>query len=281
MKEFNGRVAVVTGAASGIGLALARKFGSLGMKVVLADVEAEALDAATAGLIADGVEALGVRTDVMEDASVRALANRTLEAFGGVHVLCNNAGVFCGHNAWTATDDDWNWVLGVNLWGVIHGVRAFLPIMLAQETEGHVVNTASMAATVTSPFNAAYTVSKHAVLSYSEVVHHELAMAQAKIRISALCPELIATNIDHAERNRPDALADHETSPARELTHKSIEESLASGTPPEVIADRVLDAIREERFYVFSDDGWRRAMESRLEDMRLGRNPTFVLPFDE
>jgi NAD(P)-dependent dehydrogenase (short-subunit alcohol dehydrogenase family) len=282
MKNLEGRVAVVTGGASGIGRALAETFGREGMRVVLADVEGEALAATTHALGASGVEVLSVETDVTRPGDVDRLAERTLAAFGGVHVVCNNAGVFAGGLCWSQPLADYQWVLGVNMWGVIHGVRTFVPIMLERGEEGHVVNTASMAALTANPYAAAYHMSKHAVLALSEVLYHELRGLGAKIGVSALCPEAVATRIDDCERNRPAALrapGGGALPPDVELVNGAIKAAVATGIPTQVIADRVLSAIKEDRFYVLSDaDAWRRACESRLDDIRLARNPTFVPP---
>lgn len=281
MDKLTGRVAVVTGGASGIGRALAEMFGREGMKVVLADVEGGPLAETVRSLTDRGVEALGVETDVTKPEQVDRLAQRTLETFGGVHVVCNNAGVFAGGLCWSQPLEDYQWVLGVNMWGVIHGIRTFVPIMLERGDEGHVVNTASMAALTANPYAAAYHMSKHAVLALSEVLYHELRGLGAKIGVSALCPEAVATHIDDAERNRPAALRVKHPLPAPdvELVNGAIRAAVAGGIPTEIIAARVLNAIREERFYVLSDaDAWRRSCESRLDDIRLVRNPTFVPP---
>jgi len=279
VKEFRGRVAVVTGAASGIGRALASRFAGEGMKLVLADVEPGALAAAARELQATGCETLAVETDVSRADQVEALARRTLETFGAVHIVCNNAGVFTGGLCWEAPIADYEWVLGVNLWGVIHGIRSFVPILLAQGGEGHVVNTASMAALTTLPYAGIYHMSKHAVLALSECLHHELTLRGSQVRVSALCPELVATHIDTAERNRPAHLRSEDgAGPERELVRQAIAAGVAKGTPPAKIADRVLDAIREQRFYVLSEDTWRRSSEVRCEDIRLGRNPTLAPP---
>ncbi len=281
MDNLRGRVAVVTGAASGIGRALAETFGREGMKVVLADVEPDAL-AKTAREIGEcGVEVLAVETDVTKPAEVDRLADKTLAAFGGVHVVCNNAGVFAGGLCWTQPVADYEWVLGVNMWGVIHGIRTFVPIMLARGDEGHIVNTASMAALTANPYAAAYHMSKHAVLALSEVLYHELRGTGARIGVSALCPEAVATHIDDCERNRPATLRTHSgpLPPDVELVNGAIKAAVAGGIPTQVIADRVLRAVKEDRFYVLSDaDAWRRSSETRLEDIRLGRNPTFAPP---
>jgi NAD(P)-dependent dehydrogenase (short-subunit alcohol dehydrogenase family) len=282
VKEFKGRVAVVTGAASGIGRALAARFAGEGMKVVLADVEPGALAAAARELQRTGCETLAVETDVSRADQVEALARRTLGAFGAVHVVCNNAGVFTGGLCWEAPLADYEWVMGVNVWGVIHGIRSFVPILLAQGGEGHVVNTASMAALTSMPYAGIYHMSKHAVLALSECLHHELVLRGSQVRVSALCPELVATQIDTAERNRPAHLRPGPgapgAAPERELVQQAIARGIAQGTPPAKIADRVLDAIREQRFYVLSEDAWRRSSEVRCEDLRLGRNPTLAPP---
>src|SRR4051812_40433940 len=175
MKDFKSRVAVITGAASGIGRALAERCASAGMKVVLADVEPGALAEAEASLRAGGGTTLAVRTDVSQAKDVEALAQQTLKAFGAVHLLCNNAGVATSGLAWESSLPDWEWVLGVNLWGVIHGVRSFVPIFLAQGTECHIVNTASMSGLVSFPRCSLYGVTKHGVVTLSETLHHDLA----------------------------------------------------------------------------------------------------------
>ena len=282
MKELKGRVAVVTGAAGGIGRALCERFASEGMRVVLADVDASALAGAERALRERGAEALAVPTDVSRADAVAALAERTLEAFGGVHVVCNNAGVFAAGPSWQAPLSDYEFVLGVNVWGVIHGVRTFVPILLERGEEGHVVNTASMAALTSMPLTGAYTMSKHAVLALSETLYHELRGRGARIGVSALCPEAVATGIGHSERVRPPHLArksGEAEGPEFALVEGAIRETIARGLDPQAIAERVVRAIREDRFYVLpEDDPWLGACASRLEDIRLGRNPTLAVP---
>ena len=203
LTEFEGKVAVVTGAASGIGKAMCVRFAQAGMKVVLADVENDALREAGRDIEKLGVEALTFRTDVSQPDQVSALAEATLERFGKVHVVCNNAGVFAGGRTWDAIGTDWEWVIGVNVYGVLHGIRAFVPIMLEQNEPAHVVNTCSMAGLINMPLSGVYNVSKHAALSLTETLYHELQTMETPVGVSALCPELIRTGIGRSERNRP------------------------------------------------------------------------------
>jgi NAD(P)-dependent dehydrogenase (short-subunit alcohol dehydrogenase family) len=278
METLEGRTAVVTGAASGIGFALARRLGAEGMRVVLADIEAESLDRAARELAAAGVETLAVRTDVSDAEQVEALAQRASDAFGALHLVCNNAGVFKGGNSWEVSLADWQWTLGVNLWGVIHGVRSFVPRLLAHGEEAHVVNTASMAGLMSNPFSGPYTVSKHAVVALSEVLYHELTLTGTKVGVSVLCPEAIATRIGESERNRPGGVAATPVTPAEKVVRDALAQSVAKGLAPDAMADRVVRAVREKRFYALSDDAWRRAAELRCEDIRLARNPSFSPP---
>src|ERR1044071_1599934 len=206
MKEFAGKVAVVTGAASGIGRGLAEACARERMKVVLADVDESALAQAERDLKDAGAEALAVRTDVSKAGDVEALARRTLEAFGAAHLLFNNAGVGAGTTVWESTLEDWQWVLGVNLWGVIHGVRTFVPLMLKQADECHIVNTASMAGLVSGPALGVYKVTKHGVVSLSETLQCELALMKSKVGVSVLCPAGVKTRVMESERNRPEEL---------------------------------------------------------------------------
>jgi len=282
MQELRGRVAVVTGAAGGIGRALAERFGREGMRVVIADIDGAALAGVEQALRAAGIEALAVPTDVSRADAVASLAERTLHAFGAVHVVCNNAGVFAAGPSWAAPLSDYEFVLGVNVWGVIHGVRSFVPILLERGEEGHVVNTASMAALTSMPLTAAYTMSKHAVLALSETLYHELRARGARIGVSALCPEAVATGIAHSERIRPPHLqrkSGEAEGPEFALVEGAIRQTIARGLAPERIAERVVRAIREDRFYVLpEEDPWLGACAARLEDIRLRRNPTLAVP---
>ena len=280
MKELAGKVAVVTGAASGIGRALAERFAAERMKVVLADVEQGALAEAKRMLRAQGAAVLAVPTDVAKENEVEALARRTLETFGGVHVLCNNAGVVAGGVLWELPLADWEWVLGVNLWGVIHGLRTFVPLMIRQDAEGHIVNTASMAGLVSGPLNAVYNVAKHGVVTLSESLHHELRMWGTKLNVSVLCPGWVNTRIVDAERNRPPALqrppAAREQSPAEVQLEQAARQLLASGLPSARVADLVLQAIREEKFYVLTHPEWKGLIRARMDDILEERTPSFT-----
>jgi NAD(P)-dependent dehydrogenase (short-subunit alcohol dehydrogenase family) len=285
VEELSGRVAVVTGAASGIGLALCRRLGAEGMRIVMADVETGALEEQRAGLQADGIDAVAVRTDVTVADQVQALAEATLDHFGAVHVVCNNAGVFAGGLSWESPLSDYEWVLAVNTWGVIHGIRSFVPILLRQGEPGHVVNTASMAALASGPLTAAYFMSKHATLALSESLVLELQQQQAPIGVSVVCPELIATRIGEAERNRPDhwKRGDLPDSAERDLVESTIKSATASqGIPPSEIAERAVAAIYANQFYVLcpEDNPWRQICNQRLDNIRHARNPGELNPED-
>ncbi|MBW2291500.1 MAG: SDR family NAD(P)-dependent oxidoreductase [Deltaproteobacteria bacterium] len=283
MKDFAQKVAVVTGAASGIGRALAEKFADAGCNLVLADVDESGLEESRSLAEKRGVKVENVHCDVSRQDSVEALAEASYGAFGAVHILCNNAGVLSGGTTWEVDIKDYQWQIGVNTFGVIHGVRSFVPRMIAQDTPGHVVNTASMAALTTMPFAGAYHMSKHAVLAFSECLYHELQLSQSKLGVSVLCPELIDTGIAASERCRPDGYKNEDGAPpiteAGKLVIGALSDGMAKGgLAPSVMADRVFDAIQQDRFYILSEDSWRDACNTRLEDIRLGRNPTFSPP---
>jgi NAD(P)-dependent dehydrogenase (short-subunit alcohol dehydrogenase family) len=272
MRDFEGKVAVVTGAASGIGRGMAETFAAAGMKVVLADVEDEALAHAERVMTDAGAHVIAVKADVRKATDVEALAERAYAEFGAVHVLCNNAGVGAGGLAWEQTVDDWTWVLGVNLWGVIHGVRAFVPRMIAGGEEGHVVNTASIAGLSAGPFMASYYVSKFGVVALSESMQGELTMLQSKLKVSVLCPGYVNTNITDSRRNRPAELA--ETLPQPEAPQGGLRDILKErGLPPIEVGRMVLDAIREERFYVLTTHDFDERLRERMENVLERRNP--------
>jgi len=282
MKEFKDKVAVVTGSASGIGRGLAERSAREGMKVVLADVEEQALAQAEKEMKAAGASVLTVLTDVSKASDVAALAQKTLDTFGGVHLLCNNAGVSAGGLLWESTQADWEWVMGVNLWGVINGVRTFTPIMLEQDTQCHIVNTASMAGLISSSGNGIYAVTKHGVVALSETLYHQLAQVGANVNVSVLCPGLINTQIMDCARNRPAGL---QNDPAVEMKiretpeYQAAEEmmrlALAGGMPPIEVADCVFNAVIEEKFYILANaDPFKPMAQLRMEDVVQERNPT-------
>jgi NAD(P)-dependent dehydrogenase (short-subunit alcohol dehydrogenase family) len=250
MRELAGRNAVVTGAASGIGRSLARRLAREGMSVVLADVERGRLEE-TARVIEPhtGAAVFSVVTDVSDPESVDALAARAFADLGPVHVLCNNAGVFQGGLAWECTPNDFEWTLGVNLWGILHAIRAFVPRMLVQGDDGHIVNTASMAGLATTAYCAPYEVSKFAAAAATECLAHDLASQGAPIKVSLLCPGSVNTEIARSRRNRPERLA-AEQSPGAAFVEGALADTTAAGADPDEVAGFVIDAIREETFLV-------------------------------
>ncbi|MBF6600142.1 MAG: SDR family NAD(P)-dependent oxidoreductase [Dehalococcoidia bacterium] len=274
MQQFEGKTAVVTGAASGIGRALAERFAAARMRVVLADIEEAPLRETEEALLERGAEAIAVRTDVRARDSVEELQRRATEAFGRVHVLCNNAGVGTGGLSWEQSDDDWQWVLGVNLWGVIHGVRTFLPAMLAHGEEAHIVNTASVAGLIAGPFQGSYNVSKFGVVALSETLYYELQMAQAKVGISVLCPGFVNTRIVDSGRNRPaefgaPGVQGNPDDPAA----IAMRQMIAAGMTPADVAERVFEAVAAGRLYVLPHDDFDAAIRARVESVLERRNP--------
>lgn len=278
MQDLAGKVAVITGAASGIGRGMAESFVSVGMRVVLADVEEDALRKTTETLRGEGADVHSVVTDVSKAEQVQALGDESLEKFGAVHVVCNNAGIVIeGASIWETTLDDWKWILGVNLMGVVHGVRTFTPIMLEQGAESHIINTASMAG-LTAGYGA-YGVTKCGVVSLSESLYFDLEQAHAKTKVSVLCPGFAATNIMDAKRNRPVELEDAPPSRTDSTAEASpFAEYIRKGFRPRVVGDLVLSAIREERFYVLTDPDWNRMIEYRMQSVLEGRNPKVMFP---
>jgi|SRR5579864_1264431 len=275
MKDFKDKVAVITGAASGIGRALAECCAREGMKVVLADVEPGALAELEVNLQAGGATALALRADVSHARDVEALAQKTLEAFGAVHLLCNNAGVATSGTVWESSQTDWEWVIGINLWGVVHGVRTFIPIMLTQDTECHIVNTASLSGLISFPRGSVYAVSKHGVVTLSEALHHELAERGGKVKVSLLCPGLVKTRIVDCARNRPERLAaTAPMGPVEAAGWETLRQQMQTATPPAQIADAVFQAIRAERFYILPHPEGKDWIRTRMEDILQERNPT-------
>jgi len=277
VKEFRDRVAVVTGAASGIGRGLAERFAAEGMKVVLADIEEDALRQAEAEFREKGVDVLGIKTDVSKPEEVEKLAQETLDTFGAVHVLCNNAGVVSGFNVLDSSLKDWEWVMGVNLWGVIHGVRVFLPTMMQQDTEAHIVNTASLAGVMGG--GGIYGVTKQGVVALTESLFQDLAQAGSKVKVSVLCPGWVNTKIIDADRNRPEELqnaAEPPLDPQREARTEMVRNFLKSGQSPAEIADKVFEAITEERLYILTHPEMNGIIGTRMENILAQRNPALV-----
>jgi NAD(P)-dependent dehydrogenase (short-subunit alcohol dehydrogenase family) len=269
------KVAVVTGAASGIGRGMAQSFVAAGMKVVLSDVEQARLATTCRELQASGADVHAVVADVSKPDQVSALAQQSLSRYGAVHVLCNNAGVGTdAHPSWNASQGDWNWVLGVNLMGVIHGIRNFIPIMIEQGDEAHIVNTASLAGLIYGE-NTIYSVSKFAVVGLSENIQLELARAGHKLKVSVLCPAWVNTDIAHAGRNRPPELAPvTPREPLNRVFADWVADQIASGLDPRAVGDQVLDAIRNERFYVFTHPEWQPLIEDRMKTVLSAGDPT-------
>jgi NAD(P)-dependent dehydrogenase (short-subunit alcohol dehydrogenase family) len=277
MRDLKGKVAVVTGAASGIGRAMAERFGREGMKIVLADVEEKALMETRDAFLKAGVEAIAMIVDVSRPEQVEALAHRAFDKFGATHVVCNNAGIGVGGFTWELSQADWEWVLGVNLWGVVHGIRAFVPRMLAQG-QGHVVNTASIAGLLSAPGMAPYCASKHAVVAISECLHHDLnLLAGGKVKVSVVCPAWVKTRIADSERNRPASAPRRSGSPAAQaqVLEGLVRQAVAGGIPPEEVAEQVLQAVLNDRFWVLTHPKTKRAVEKRMQGIVEGKAPEF------
>jgi NAD(P)-dependent dehydrogenase (short-subunit alcohol dehydrogenase family) len=281
MDELDGKVAVVTGAASGIGRGLAQRFAAEGMRLALADIEAGPLEAVATELRAGGVEVIAMVTDVSDGDQVDALGDAVIDAFGAVHVVCNNAGVGGGGLMQDLTTADWQWVLGVNLWGVIHGMRVFLPKLLAQG-EGHIVNTASLAGLVATPFMGPYNASKFAVVAISETTFQELRLTGSDVGVSVLCPGWVRTRIAESGRNRPDELANPTTGEdaagGTGAFVSLLEGLIAGGLPPEEVADQVVDAIRCRRLWILTHPESIPAVQARVDAIVDGGDPPFPGP---
>lgn len=275
MKEFKDKVAVITGAASGIGLSIAERCVHEGMKVVLADINETDLAKAEAELKALGATVLAVRTDVSKQSDIELLARQTIDAFGGVHLLFNNAGVAAGGAPWEATWTDWEWVIGVNLWSVIYGVKVFTPLMLAQNTECHIVNTSSAAGLIVGGLSAPYSVTKHAVVALSESLYLSLQLRKALVNVSVLCPGIVRTNIINTERNRPAELQNEPVTRTAEMQAglDAFKAMMDASMPPVQVADAVFDAICKEQFYILPNPEWTEAIQLRTDKLLQLENP--------
>ena len=274
MRDLRGKIAVVTGAASGIGRELALACAAEGAHVAIADVDEAGL-AETARLLPAGCESIRARCDVTKAGDLESLAQRTYERFGAAHALFNNAGVAVAGPVWSAPLEDWKWVLDVNLMGVVHGIRAFVPRMLEAGGEGHVVNTASVAGLLSVPGSGVYCASKHAVVSLSECLHHDLRMARSAIGVSVLCPAWVATGITDSDRNRPAGLAAR--NPLAGPYEEAVRKAVAAGKMSAADVARVtLDAVKSGRFYVLPHQKIKASIESRMRDILDERDPVDV-----
>lgn len=279
MQDLSGKTAVVTGGASGMGRAFCDRFARAGMRIVVADIEQGPLDATVAELAASGAQAIAVRCDVSRAEDNDAVLAAALAAFGQVNVVCLNAGVSGGNGrSWELTLDDWRWTLDVNLWGVIHGIRTFVPHLLSHD-DGHIVTTASIAGHTSSPFGAPYNATKHGVATLSETLFHELRREGSTIGVTCLCPGFVATNIIDSTRNRP--ATDAASSPADgggarfvEIVRRMIEQ----GKAPAEVAELVYDAVLTDQFWLFTDDVWDAPIERRHREIEERRAPTLPTP---
>lgn len=271
MNDFDGKVAVVTGAGSGIGRAMAVAAAARGMTVVAADIEELSLAETVELVTVEGGTAIGVPTDAADADAIDHLANVAFEQFGGTHLLCNNAGVFSGGLLWERSLADWEWVMGVNLYGIVHAIRSFVPRMIAQDTACHIVNTASMGGLITNAYSGPYYSSKFAAVGITECLAHDLASITSKIGVSVLVPSLIATNIGTSERNRSDRYVDRvrpEMSPDAAFVTQALRDSTSTGMAPAEVAEIVFDAVSNERFYIPTKPSFHEQIRARHEAMQ-------------
>jgi NAD(P)-dependent dehydrogenase (short-subunit alcohol dehydrogenase family) len=274
MERLADRVAWITGGASGIGLAIAHRLADEKVKLVLVDIEQAALDAAEAALRAKGAAVISIRADVSKSEDVEAAAKRAKDAFGLVHIIVNNAGV--GGNGgpmWSIAEGDWQWALGVNLWGVIHGIRHLLPALVESGEEGHVVNTASMAGLTSTPFMGPYTATKHAVVALSECLAKELELAKSKVRVSVLCPGFVRTNISTSGRNRSADFGAQTHSAGAEKFRDALANLVNAGQPAAKIGEDVVRAIKDNRFYILTHPEMKPAIEHRMKQILDEQSP--------
>jgi NAD(P)-dependent dehydrogenase (short-subunit alcohol dehydrogenase family) len=277
MQEFTGKVAVITGAASGFGRELAILCAGEGMRLSLADVDEAGLAGTQALVASSGVDTLLVRCDVSQSEAVEQLAVKTYERFGAAHLLFNNAGVAALGPTWTSTLEDWQWVLGVNLMGVVHGIRSFVPRMLAQGDECHIVNTSSVAGFLSVPGSSPYCVSKHGVVTLSECLYHELKPQKAKIGVSVLCPAFVKTGIGDSGRNRPAELSS--ANPLSPHFDKRMKKAIEAGNlTAEDIAKLTMDAIKADRFYILTHPSIKPSIEERMRGILEEKSPSNPMP---
>jgi len=276
MKELKGKIAAVTGAASGIGRSMALAFAAEGMDVALADVDELNLTSVAEEVQAHGVRAITLKVDVSQAEQIEAFRDQILARLGAIHLVCNNAGVSPLGAVWESSVADWQWILGVNLWGVIHGVRAFTPVLMAQN-EGHIVNTASVAGLISPPGSGAYNVTKHGVVALSESLYHDLRERNSPVGVSVLCPAYVPTAIVDSERNRPKDLPASPKSKETLAREAMLRRAVKSGKlSADQIAQAVVTAVKQNRFYILTHRRIRGAILARMEDIlheRMPRNP--------
>lgn len=278
MVEFENKVAVITGAASGIGTAIEERCAYAGIKVVLADIDKEALLNTESVLKSIGADILPVICDMSKEDDVKLLAKKTVNTFGEINLLFNNAGVSAGSLLWENTAKDWQWVLGVNLWGLINSTKIFVPIMLKQNNECHIINTASIAGLTSCPGNGIYSVTKHGIVNFSETLYYELKLARAKIDVSVICPGFVNTQLADSERNRPlelkNSFEDINNDSHRSMFEQVFREGVLNGISPESVAENVFDGIRRKKFYIFTNKESKELIKLRMEDILNENNPT-------
>ena len=277
MKDLNGKVAVITGGASGLGKAFAEKFGSAGMKLALADVEVPVLEETVANLRSTGIDAIGIPCDVSDAQSVKNFSDSVFSEFGAAHLLCLNAGVAATGPIVESSLEEWKWVLGVNLYGIIHGLDAFLP-QLVQQNEGHVVMTASIAGHTSFANMASYNASKHATVTIAETLFAEMKEAKLDVGVSCLCPGFVATNIFTSDRNKPEevqtALAEPPSEEEVTQREAALEWLRANALQPGFVADLVHDAVVEKKFWIFTEESHTHAVKARHSEIQERRDPT-------
>lgn len=282
MQKFNSKTAVVTGAASGIGFSLAERFAKAGMQVVLADIEQQSLDQAVRKLQQQNAKVLGVVTNAMDESSVQSLAERAISEFGKVHVLCNNAGVTnvasAGLPVWELPKQDWDWVMGVNFYGVLYGIRAFVPHMLDHGEAGHIINTASGAALL--PGQGIYGISKHGVLCLTESLYLDLKARESAISASVLCPGIVNTNILEAERARPVELVNEDMAPVAEEIIEMGKTMLSQGKDPMEVADEVFESIQRDCLYILPNQAWDKLFIERVDKVVARGGPLILDQLD-
>lgn len=276
MIEFKDKVAIITGAASGIGLAIAKRCAKEGVKVVLADIDETSLIEAEEELKSFKADLLSVVCDVSKEKDIQLLAKKTIESFGKIDLLFNNAGVSTGGLLWENTVEDWKWVLGVNLFGVINSIKTFVPIMLKQNNECHIINTSSIAGLTAAPGNSIYSVSKHGIVNISETLYYELKLAKSQIDVSVVCPGFVKTRLIDAERNRPKEFKSSESiqSPHKQMINQMFNKGVLNGIAPEKVVERIFEGIKAKKFYVFTDEECKLMIKQRKEDILNENNPT-------